>query len=139
MTESGCIRRGIGRLRALLIAFSFLVSFARAAGEEIDHGAGKVNSMAKTSGAKIGGEDQYDYLALQNHIGPSGVPLGGIGVGYFCNCPDGRFTRLAINGWHDEGDWEWTPIIKNTRGTFLAILTGDRARLLQRGDSYLGM
>ncbi len=38
----------------------------------------------------------YDYLALKNHIGPSGVPLGGIGAGCFSISPTGHFTRMMV-------------------------------------------
>lgn len=113
---------------------------ARAAGDgSINYGASKVNSMAPTAGVRSSGNDAYDYLALHNQTGPSGVPLGGIGVGYFCYCPDGRFTRIAINGWHDQGGGQGWPIIKNTRGTFLALWSDGKAELLHRGDSFLGM
>ncbi len=107
--------------------------------EPVDYGAGKVNSMAATEGTRMGGPDNFDYLALENQPGPSGVPVGGIGVGYFNYAPDGRFSRIAINGWHTEGDWEWGPIIKNTRATFLAVWDSGTARVLQRGQGVYGM
>lgn len=40
-----------------------------------------------------------DYLALHDLGGPSGVPLGGIGVGAVDFAPDGHFTRMALNNW----------------------------------------
>ena len=48
--------------------------------QQPDYGAGAVNSMGRTEGAKVAGREDYNYLALENHIGPSGVPVGGIGV-----------------------------------------------------------
>ena len=119
---------------ARIFLLSCLCGAAAAAGDKIDYGGDEVNSLAPTAGTQVTGAEDYDYLALRNHIGSSGVPLGGIGVGYFCYCPDGRFTRVSIYGWHDEGHCELPPIIKNTRGTFLALWADGQARLLQRGE-----
>ena len=102
----------------------------------IDYGAAKVNSMATTPGTLLGGKDDFDYLALKNHHGPSGVPLGGIGVGCFDYAPDGRFTRICINNWHAS---DQSPVIEEVPGTFLAVWRDDRAKLLQRGADFAGM
>jgi non-lysosomal glucosylceramidase len=45
-----------------------------------------------------------DFLALYDQKGPSGVPLGGIGVGAVDFAPDGSFTRMAINNWASTPD-----------------------------------
>ncbi len=127
------------RSAAALLASCVVTSSVGRAAAEVDYGADKVNRMAPTDGMKTGGADRYNYLALENHHGPSGVPVGGIGTGYFNYAPDGRFSRIAINAWHTEGDWEWTPIIKNTRGTFLALWENGAARVLQRGVDVYGM
>ncbi len=102
---------------------------------QIDYGADKVNGMGKTAGTKIGGADVYPYLALVDHPGPSGVPVGGIGVGCFDYAPDGRFTRIGINNWHSEGGDSYT--IGSAPGTFLAIWRDGKAHLLQRGKTRL--
>ena len=128
------MKRTLLRSAATLLASCVVISAA-----EVDYGADKVNSMAPTAGMKSGGADQYNYLSLENHHGPSGVPVGGIGTGYFTYAPDGRFSRIAVNAWHTEGDWEWTPIIKNTRGTFLSLWENGAARILQRGAGVYGM
>jgi len=86
------------------------------------------------------GPDNFTYFALQNHPGPSGVPLRGIGVGYFCYAPDGRFTRFAINNWQDQGGEKNNPIIKDVRGTFLAAWDSGSAHVLQIAKTpLLGM
>ncbi len=111
--------------------------FAAAIAENaIDYGAAKVNSMAATPGTKLGGADSFDYLALKNHHGPSGVPLGGIGVGCFDYAPDGRFTRICINNWHAA---DQSPVIEQAPGTFLAVWRDGQAGLLQRGADFAGM
>jgi len=109
------------------------------AGEnDIDYGAGKVNSMGKTQGTKLGGRDDFDCLALRDLDGPTGVPVGGIGVGCFDYAPTGGFTRIAINNWHSEGGPSYT--VEKPPGTFLALWRDGKAQLLSRGGSgYAGM
>jgi non-lysosomal glucosylceramidase len=123
-------------LKPVLAALALSAGDVAAQAAEIDYGAGKVNSMAPTPGAKAGGDETFNYLALENHVGPSGVPLGGIGVGCFSYAPDGRFTRICINNWHAA---DQSPRIESTPGTFLAVWRGGQARLLQRGADYAGM
>ena len=120
-------------LLLLVLMFRFAPSMAENA---IDYGAGKANSLASTPGTKLGGLDDYDYLALRNHNGPSGVPLGGIGVGCFDYAPDGRFTRICINNWHAA---DQSPVIEEVPGTFLAVWRDGQAKLLQRGADFAGM
>ena len=120
-----------------LLFQALMFRFAPAMAENaIDYGAGKVNSLAPTPGTKLGGGDDYDCLALRNHHGPSGVPLGGIGVGYFNYAPDGRFTRICINNWHAA---DQSPVIEEAPGTFLAVWRGGQAKLMQRGADFAGM
>ncbi len=74
-------------LQPILISallFSVMAAAPAVAGDKtIDYGAAKVNSLAPTPGTKMGGADTFNYLALTNHCGPSGVPRGGHGVGRF--------------------------------------------------------
>eukprot|EP01052_Picozoa_sp_SAG31_P006516 SAG31_NODE_300_length_18109_cov_47.887285_21_plen_483_part_00 len=65
----------------------------------------------------------------------SGVPLGGIGVGFVDYAPDGQIKRVAINNAHEDG------VLTDTHdGTFLALweeekgsgATTSTARVLQR-------
>jgi uncharacterized protein (DUF608 family) len=58
-------------------------------------------------------------LYLVNSTGDeTGVPVGGIGAGYFDFAPDGQIKRVAINNW-SPGD---SGVLKDTRsGTFLAL------------------
>lgn len=114
----------------------FLLVATAADAKEIDYGADRVNSLAPTPGTKIGGADTFNYLALTNQCGPSGVPLGGIGVGYFDYAPDGRFTRICINNWHAA---DQSPRIEEAPGTFLAVWRDGQAKLLQRGQAFAGM
>ncbi len=119
------------------LLFSVVAAAPAVAGDKtIDYGAAKVNSLAPTPGTKMGGADTFNYLALTNHCGPSGVPLGGIGVGCFDYVPDGRFTRICINNWHAA---DQSPVIEEAPGTFLAVWRDGRAKLLQRGADFAGM
>jgi uncharacterized protein (DUF608 family) len=63
-----------------------------------DYGAQQANSRFASNGEGISAQS-FNYLALYDAPGPSGVPLGGIGVGAVDLAPDGHFTRLAINNW----------------------------------------
>ena len=69
---------------------------------EKDYGAEKANSRF-ASGANSEEGSSPNYLALHDASGPSGVPLGGIGVGAVDLAPDGHFTRFAINNWSTDG------------------------------------
>ena len=60
-----------------------------------DHGADKISY--DFGDFTLGGREDFDYLALKDHQGPSGVPLGGIGTGYFGFAPDGSFSRMNLN------------------------------------------
>jgi non-lysosomal glucosylceramidase len=117
-----------------------LVCVGLGANAETDYGTNIVNNMGRTTGTEIGGPDQYNFLALENHHGPSGVPVGGVGVGCFNYAPNGRFTRIGINNWHADGGRNWT--LGELPGSFLAIWQeqGGHAQLLHRdGKKYAGM
>ncbi|AQQ10297.1 putative bile acid beta-glucosidase [Sedimentisphaera cyanobacteriorum] len=105
---------------------------AAALAEEIDYGADEVNAMQERRDMVKGGKSDYNYLALKNHKGPSGVPLGGIGTGCFDIAPNGAFTRIALNNTHEAG------VLKDVQGSFLAFWNGEDAKLLQR-KSVAGM
>ena len=54
-------------------------------------------------------------MNLYDHPGPSGVPLGGIGTGYFGISPEGAIDRVALND-------TFTPhYIKDVKGSFFAV------------------
>ena len=67
----------------------------------------------------------------------TGVPLGGIGAGWFDLAPDGGVSRVAINNWHQNGVvWGANPG-GAANGTFMAVWrrSGGAAHLLQRRPS----
>jgi non-lysosomal glucosylceramidase len=64
------------------------------------YGAEGANTKFLRDKEAKGGPDEFSYLNLRDHIGPSGVPLGGIGVGFFDLAPDGRFTRFGLSNIH---------------------------------------
>jgi non-lysosomal glucosylceramidase len=81
-------------------------------------------------------DNAVNYLNLSDHFGPSGVPIGGIGVGCFDMAPDGSFTRIRLNNIHSIGtlDNYWA----NEKGFFLAMWeNGSSARRLQRATNTL--
>ena len=63
----------------------------------------------------------------------TGVPLGGMGVGFFDITPDGSFGRVAINNWHQDG------VLTDVLGSFLAAWAGPGrgAQLLQRPSTVI--
>ncbi|WP_158883765.1 GH116 family glycosyl-hydrolase [Rhodanobacter sp. L36] len=67
-----------------------------------DYGAQQANDRFKPAN-NAGVVVEPNYLALHDAVGPSGVPLGGIGVGAVDLAPDGHFTRIAINNWATDG------------------------------------
>ena len=70
-------------------------------------------------------------LALLDGPTQSGVPIGGMGVGWFDVAPDGGVTRVAINGWHEDN------ILQGVNGTFAAVWRNSTgtAQLMQRRPS----
>ena len=83
--------------------FSLTAAALVLAGESLaqtEYGAEAANKAFCPGGSSGKGQD-FNYLALRDHIGPSGVPLGGIGAGCFDLAPDGQFTRIGINNTFD--------------------------------------
>ena len=76
---------------------------------------------AATSGLCIDDTRFDNPLHLLNSSGDySGVPVGGIGVGYFDLAPDGEIKRVAINNAHQDG------VLTDTmNGTFMAMWSED--------------
>lgn len=95
-------------------------------------GRGGVDSTSSYISGVRGDDAQYDdpYNMIDGP-GLAGVPLGGIGVGFFDLAPDGGFARVAINNWHQDG------VITDTGGTFLAAWrqSTNSAQVLQRRPS----
>lgn len=104
--------------------------------------------FAQDSAVHGGSNPAPNFLALYDQEGPSGVPLGGIGVGAVDLAPDGRFTRMAINNWASTPDGidrarrenpEWE------REAFLSVWERDAKgrvachRLLRTPDEFQGM
>lgn len=83
------------------------------ASAEPDYGAESANTSFYGTVSAGGGD--YNYLNLRDHIGPSGVPFGGIGTGCFDLAPDGRFTRIALNNTHEDG------VVKDVKAAFFAV------------------
>jgi uncharacterized protein (DUF608 family) len=80
------------------LAFSMACACTAIAQDADDYGAQQANSRFKTTNGTDASVEP-NYLALHDAPGPSGVPLGGIGVGAVDLAPDGHFTRIAINNW----------------------------------------
>jgi len=66
-------------------------------------------------------------MKIRNLPGPSGVPLGGTGVGYFEISPDGKLTRNCVGNIHRS-------IIDTPKGFFCAVHDGRKAVRLQRDN-----
>ncbi len=82
-----------------LLALGPVVS-AAGAGAAQEYGAAEANTRFAAGGLGSGMEHEpLHYLALHDLPGPSGVPLGGIGVGAVDLAPDGHFSRIALNNW----------------------------------------
>ena len=86
----------------LAVGVLFLATLSAAAQQDKDYGAQQANGRFVS---RTGPENELspNYLALHDAPGPSGVPLGGIGVGAVDLAPDGHFTRFAINNWSTDG------------------------------------
>ena len=62
--------------------------------------AGAEEANSRFGSVSLGQAGSYNYMALYDHCGPSGVPLGGIGAGCVQLTPTGNFTRTTgINNW----------------------------------------
>ncbi len=66
-------------------------------------------------------------MILENQIGPSGVPLGGLGVGYYEIDPTGRVTRTCINNIH-------ISFVDTPDGFLVGVYDGSTAVRLQRDN-----
>jgi uncharacterized protein (DUF608 family) len=89
---------------------------------------------AATSGiCKIDDSRFENPLNLLNSTGDySGVPLGGIGVGFFDIAPDGEVKRVAINNAHQDG------VLTDTQnGTFVAMWIADSTNNSNKQDPHL--
>ena len=94
-------------------------------------GPGVNSGTGSTSGLCGVDDSQFDNpLELLNSTDDaSGVPLGGIGVGFIDYAPDGQIKRVAINNAHEDG------VLTDIHdGTFLALWEEGKgtARVLQR-------
>jgi len=67
-------------------------------------------------------------MKIRNLPGPSGIPLGGTGVGYFEISPEGKLTRNCIGNIHRS-------VIDSPKGFFCAVYDGRNAVRLQRDDN----
>ncbi len=103
-----------------------------------DYGAETANTsfFSDVSGGATG----FNYLALKDHIGPSGVPFGGVGTGCFDLAPTGEFTRIALNNTHEDG------VIKDVKASFFAIWENNtrrkkitHRRMVRDDSEYLGL
>ncbi len=101
---SGKHTRALRYGTALLAACGFLLFGTPSARsqENADYGVQEANTRFAASTGPTH-ESSLNYLALHDAPGPSGVPLGGIGVGAVDLAPDGHFTRFAINNWSTDG------------------------------------
>ena len=78
-------------------------------------------------------DEEIDYMKIRNLEGPSGVALGGIGVGYYEIDPTGKVTRNCINNVHKS-------FANAPKGCLVAVHDGTKATRLQRGtDTVYGM
>ena len=109
-----------------------------------DYAPGAAEAANTFKQTALGGGGAYNYLALANHIGPSGVPLGGVGVGCFDMAPDGRITRVGLNNTYEFN------LIKDVKGSFFALYQHSdlrrqfgwkpvAERLVRDGANYLGL
>ncbi|MGM9679982.1 MAG: GH116 family glycosyl-hydrolase [Eubacteriales bacterium] len=80
-----------------------------------------------------GESEETSYMKIKNLSGPSGVALGGAGVGYYEIDPTGRVTRNCINNIHKS-------FADSPDGFLVAAYDGSTAVRLQRdGDTVYGM
>ncbi|MBQ6819378.1 MAG: carbohydrate-binding protein [Clostridia bacterium] len=72
--------------------------------------------------------EELDYMYLKNANGPSGVALGGIGVGYYEIDPTGKFTRNCVNNIHKS-------FADKPNGFLVGVWDGQTATRLQRDNT----
>jgi len=81
-------------------------------GPGVNSGSGSTSGLCGVDDARFD-----DPRSLLNSTGDAtGVPLGGVGVGFIDYAPDGQIKRIAINNHHEDG------VLTDTiNGTFLAL------------------
>ena len=72
--------------------------------------------------------EELDYMYLKNLNGPSGVALGGIGVGYYEIDPTGTVTRNCVNNIHKS-------FADKPNGFLVGVWDGKTATRLQRDSA----
>lgn len=115
-----------------------VMSLLAGAGLAQDYAPGAAEAANTFKQTALGSGGMYNHLALLDHVGPSGVPLGGIGVGCFDLAPDGRITRVALNNTHEDG------VIKDVKGGFFALYQKSNwrtqaVRLVRDGKTVYGL
>ena len=85
------------------IVLAFLMGATTALAQTDDYGKEEANTKFFRDSEQEWdkGDQEYNYLRLENHPAASGVPLGGIGAGNLQLGPDGRFVRIGINNIHE--------------------------------------
>ena len=92
-----------------------------------------VASPLPAAAANIKNQEEVDYMNIKNLPGPSGVALGGIGVGYYEIAPTGHLTRCCVNNIHKS-------FTDRPDGMIVAVHDGKTAARLQRdSDTVYGM
>lgn len=133
------------RLDTVVIVAVIIIGNIQICSAETPVGADAANTRFAGSTVSMGGRE-YNYLALYDHIGPSGVPLGGIGVGCIDLTPEGRFMRTGINNWFTDNVTQFRlqhEDIEN--GFFVAVWEKDQnnkvvsKRLTRDKSLYCGM
>ncbi len=86
--------------------------------------------LPATAAATTSTQKEIDYMNIKNLPGPSGVALGGIGVGYYEIDPTGHLTRCCVNNIHKS-------FTDSPDGMIVAVHDGKTAARLQRDNSTL--
>lgn len=124
----------MNKRKIFVLAFCLLnlpIAFA-----QNNYGVDEANTKFKLKDGVLGGDTNFNYLALENHPDVSGVPLGGIGVGNINFSPSGQFTRIGINNIH-------TPIKRSDKSFFaLWVKQGEKSdtrRLVRDSKTTCGL
>ena len=86
--------------RFLMPVVATALACASGFAQDADYGKDEANKRFIPSRGLLGGREDFNCLALENHPAASGVPLGGIGAGNVQFAPDGRFVRIGLNNIH---------------------------------------
>ncbi len=128
-------------MRFIVFISCFFITFMSAFAQDW---LGAEDANNRFGSVNLGYSREYNYMALYDHCGPSGVPLGGIGAGCVQFTPTGNFTRTTgINNWFT--DVVTDQRIKNTeleKGHFIAVWDRDAngntvLRRLQRDNDEI--